>query len=100
MRRRGAGAGDIPGITVRVIEFTVESQDGGESSETFGLGTDVLDPAVLSAEHAAAACTSRWQLETCVDELETSLRGGAAVVLPSKTPDMIRQEISDSWSFP
>ena len=36
---------------------------------------------------------SRWQLETCFDELETSLRGGATVVLRSKSPPMIRQEI-------
>src|SRR6266568_9151976 len=36
---------------------------------------------------------SRWQLETCFDELETSIRGGAAVVLRSKSPPMIRQEI-------
>jgi hypothetical protein len=32
-------------------------------------------------------------VETCFDELETSMRGGAAVVLPSKSPPMIRQEI-------
>ena len=42
---------------------------------------------------AAAAYASRWQLETCFDELETSIRGGAAVVLRSKSPPMIRQEI-------
>ena len=64
----------------------MESQVGSEASETFTLVTDVLDPAVLSAERAAEAYASRWQLET-------SLRGGAAVVLRSKTPDMIRQEV-------
>ena len=48
---------------------------------------------MLSAEQAAVAYASRWQLETCFSELETSLRGGAAVVLRSKSPDMIRQEI-------
>jgi hypothetical protein len=43
----------------------------------------------------------RWELlrakdaghETCFGELETSIRGGAAVVLRSKSPPMIRQEI-------
>jgi hypothetical protein len=93
MRRKGADPAGIPGITVRVIEYTVESEDGSASSETFTLVTDVLDPQVLTAEAAAAAYASRWQLETCFDELETSIRGGAAVVLRSKTPDMIRQEI-------
>ena len=48
---------------------------------------------MLTCEQAAASYASRWQLETCFDELETSLRGGAAVVLRSKSPPMIRQEI-------
>ena len=78
---------------MRVIEYTVTSEDGAETSETFTLVTDITDPAVLSCEQAAAAYASRWQLETCFDELETSIRGGAAVVLRSKSPPMIRQEI-------
>jgi Insertion element 4 transposase N-terminal/Transposase DDE domain len=93
MRRKGAGPKDIPGIAVRAIEYTVESADGAETSETFTLVTDILDPGVLSCEQAAAAYASRWQLETCFDELETSVRGGATVVLRSKSPPMIRQEI-------
>ena len=93
MRRRGAGPRDIPGITVRVIEYTVTSEDGSETSETFTLVTDILDPALLTCEQAAAAYAARWQLETCFAELETSLRGGATVVLRSKSPPMIRQEI-------
>jgi hypothetical protein len=93
MRRTGASGKDIPGIPVRVIEYTVESEDGTETSETFALVTDILDPEILSMEQAAAAYASRWQLETCFDELETSVRGGAAVVLRSKSPPMIRQEI-------
>ena len=93
MRRKGAGPKDIPGITVRVIEYSVTSEDGSETSEIFTLVTDLLDPALLSPHQAAAAYASRWQLETCLDELETSLRGGATVVLRSKSPPMIRQEI-------
>jgi hypothetical protein len=93
MRRNGAPAGDIPGIPVRVIEYTVTSEDGSETSETFTLVTDILDPGLVSPQQAAAAYASRWQLETCFGELETSIRGGAAVVLRSKSPPMIRQEI-------
>jgi hypothetical protein len=93
MRRNGARPCDIPGIAVRVIEYSVASQDGSEVSETFTLVTDLLDPGLLTPEQAAGAYASRWQLETCFDELETSLRGGAAVVLRSKSPPMIRQEI-------
>ncbi len=93
MRRSGADPRDIPGITVRVIEYSVASEDGSATSETFTLVTDVLDPALLTPQQAAACYASRWQLETCFDELETSIRGGAAVVLRSKSPPMIRQEI-------
>ena len=93
MRRKGARPEDIPGIAVRVIEYSVESPDGAEASETFALVTDILDPDVLSREQAAAGYAARWQLETCFSELETSVRGGAAVVLRSKSPPMIRQEI-------
>jgi hypothetical protein len=93
LRRKGADPKDIPGIAVRVIEYSVASEDGSEVSETFVLVTDILDPRLLAPEQAAAAYASRWQLETCFDELETSIRGGAAVVLRSKSPPLIRQEI-------
>ncbi len=93
MRRKGAHPKDIPGIPVRVIEYSVASDDGSEVPETFTLVTDITDPAALSAEQAADAYARRWELETCFDELETSIRGGAAVVLRSQSPPMIRQEI-------
>jgi hypothetical protein len=93
MRRKGAAPGDIPGIPVRVIEYSVTSDDGSEVSETFTLVTDIADPDALSAQQAADAYARRWELETCFDELETSIRGGAAVVLRSQSPPMIRQEI-------
>jgi hypothetical protein len=93
MRCKGVAGKDIPGIPVRVIEYSVTSADGSETSETFTLVTDLLDPGLLTPEQAARAYASRWQLETCFDELETSIRGGAAVLLRSKSPPMIRQEI-------
>lgn len=93
MRRKGADPRDIPGIPVRVIEYSVTSEDGSEISETFTLVTELLDPDALSAQQAAAAYARRWELESCFDELETSIRGGTAVVLRSKSPPMIRQEI-------
>src|SRR6266849_3187647 len=93
MRRKGAAGDDIPGITVRVSEYSVASEGGSETSETFTLGTDLIDSALLTPGQAAGAYASRWQLETCFDELETSIRGGAAVVLRSRSSAVIRQEI-------
>ena len=49
LRRRGKSGADIPGITVRVIEYSVTTADDGDVSELFALVTDLLDPAQLSA---------------------------------------------------
>jgi IS4 transposase len=40
----------------------------------------------------AALYHERWQIETALDELKTHLRG-ARIVLRSKTPDLVRQEV-------
>lgn len=93
LRRQGKAGADIPGITVRVIEYSVSTEDGKDTSEVFCLVTDLLDPAQLSAIDAADAYGQRWEIETAFGELETGIRGGPAVVLRSKSPDMIRQEL-------
>ena len=97
LRRRGKSGADIPGITVRVIEYSVTTADDGDGdgdvSELFALVTDLLDPAQLTGAQAAEAYQQRWQIETAFAELETGIRGGPAVVLRSKSPHMIRQEI-------
>jgi hypothetical protein len=78
---------------VRVTEYSVAAADNSDVSELFCLVTDLLDPADLSAADAAMAYAQRWQIETAFAELETGIRGGPAVVLRSKSPDMIRQEL-------
>jgi hypothetical protein len=76
MRRTGADPRDIPGITVRVIGYPVASEDGSETSETFTLVTDLLDPALLTPEQAAGAYASRWQPEPA--SMSWRPRSGAA----------------------
>ena len=93
LRREGKSGADIPGITVRVIEYSVTTDEGTDVCELFCLVTDLLDPQQLSAPQAAQAYGQRWQIETAFAELETGIRGGPAVVLRSKSPDMIRQEL-------
>ena len=92
MRRR-ARSQRHPRHRARVIEYSVTSSDGTDISETFTTVTDITDPAALSAEQAADAYARRWQLENSFDELGPRSRGGAAVVLRSNSPPMIRQEI-------
>ena len=93
MRRKGASGGDIPGITVRVIEYSVNKRGRQRNFRD-------LHPGHRPARCRAAVTGAGRRLlrlplaaETCFDELETSLRGGATVVLRSKSPPMIRQEI-------
>ena len=55
--------------------------------------TSVLDPEAAPAEELAALYHERWEGETLFDEFKTHLRGGSRVLLRSKTPDLVRQEV-------
>lgn len=76
-------------VRVRVIEYTVST---GDTSSEFRLITTILDPHAASAEDLADAYAKRWEIESCFDELKTHQRG-PSVVLRSKTPDGVLQEI-------
>lgn len=76
-------------IRVRVIEYTVST---GDASSDFRLITTILDPATAPAQDLAEAYAKRWEIESCFDELKTHQRG-PGIVLRSKTPDGVLQEI-------
>ena len=86
-----------PGISrgkafrVRLIDYTVDNHTGQEPSE-IRLFTTVMDPGDIGAQELAVAYTQRWEIETAFDELKTHQRG-ARVVLRSRSPDMVHQEI-------
>jgi hypothetical protein len=82
-RRSGAG-----GAAVRVVEYTV-----GAGAEGYRLATTVLDPEAASAADLAAAYRARWRIESAFDELKTR-QGGPSLVLRSKSPTLVRQEIA------
>jgi len=77
------------GIAVRVIEYRLQGVQGAES--LYRLITTILDPQQAPAEELAALYPERWEIETALDELKTHLRG-AAIVLRSKTPELVKQE--------
>ena len=77
------------GLRVRVIEYQLE---GPPKAETYRLMTTLLDPQQAPAAELAALYPERWELEGAFDELKTHLRGGQ-VVLRSKTPELIEQEL-------
>ena len=85
---RKDGAADI---VVRVIEYRLEDEHGNVT-ETFTLITTLLDPAAAPAGELAELYRARWEIETALGSLKTQVKG-SGVVLRSKTPDGVIQEI-------
>jgi hypothetical protein len=81
-------------ITVRVIEYTIDDGRAPEG-EHYRLVTTLLDPEHAPALELAELYAQRWEFETALDELKTHQRG-AKVVLRSKSPDGVEQEV---WGF-
>jgi hypothetical protein len=80
-------------MLVRVIDYTLD--DGGAHDgavPTYRLFTTLLDPVQAPAVDLAMAYAQRWEIENAFDELKTHQRG-PRVVLRSKSPDLVLQEI-------
>ena len=83
----------MTGHTVRIIDYTVTVRtDGATRTEPFRLVTSLLDPEVAPAAELAAVYSQRWETDNGYGELKTRLRG-AEVVLRSKSPDLVEQEL-------
>jgi uncharacterized protein (DUF2126 family) len=78
------------GIPVRIVEYTVDDPGRPIAEPRYRLLTTILDPSAAPAAELAAA--QRWEFETTLDELKTHQRG-PRVVLRSKTPDGVTQEV-------
>ena len=84
------GGGGGAGI-VRVVDYTLD--DGrGRCGQEYRLFTTLTDPVRVSAVDLASAYHQRWEIESTFDELKTHQRG-PRVVLRSKSPDLVLQEI-------
>jgi hypothetical protein len=77
-------------MRARVIDYTVE--DGRDNPTVYRLFTTLLDPIEAPATELAGAYAQRWEIESVFDELKTHQRG-PRVVLRSKSPDLVLQEI-------
>lgn len=78
------------GLRVRVIEYQLEGIMAAEP--LYRVVTSILDPQRASAAELAALYHERWEIEVALAELKTQLRG-ARVVLRSKTPALVHQEV-------
>jgi len=91
LRRKGVASADIPGIEVRVIEYTLAGDPDhplgvGAESELFCLVTTLIDAERYPMEGFPDLYHDRWRIETAIGDVETRLRGGPDVVLRSKSP--------------
>ena len=80
-------------MLARIIDYTID--DGRENSTVYRVITTLLDPAEAPAAELVAAYAQRWEIESVFDELKTHQRG-PKVVLRSKSPDLVLQEI---WGY-
>lgn len=79
-------------VVVRVIEYTLDDPGRPDADALYRLITTIVDPAAAPAEELAALYPQRWEFETVLDELKTHQRG-PRVVLRSKQPEGVRQEL-------
>jgi hypothetical protein len=77
-------------MLARVIDYTLD--DGRENPTVYRLVTTMLDPLEAPAQQLALAYAQRWEIESVFDELKTHQRG-PRMVLRSKSPDLVLQEI-------
>jgi hypothetical protein len=80
------------GATARVIEYELDDPGRAAGDTRYRLLTTILDPDQAPATELAPLYTQRWEFEGAIDELKVHQRG-PRVVLRSKTPDGVIQEI-------
>ena len=80
------------GLPVRVIEYEIDDPGRPARDTRYRLLTTILDPDRAPAAELAPLYSQRWEFEGALDELKVHQRG-PRVVLRSKTPDGVRQEL-------
>ncbi|QIS23462.1 IS4 family transposase [Nocardia terpenica] len=88
---RGRSVRSPQDIRVRVVEYTLRIP-GREQDERYRLITTVMDPAAAPAAELAALYGERWEVENTLAEWK-STQIGSGTVLPSKSPELVFQEI-------
>jgi hypothetical protein len=88
-------AGDRPArrspVRVRVVAYALDDP-GRIGAGPYRLVIDLLDHQRYPADELAALDAQRWEAQTALDEIKSHQRG-PGVVLTSKTPDGVRQQV-------
>jgi len=80
------------GVTVRVVEYEIDDPGRPAGERRYRLLSTILEPDRAPAAELAALYAQRWEFEGALDELKVHQRG-PRVVLRSKTPDGVIQEV-------
>jgi hypothetical protein len=80
------------GVAVRVVEYEIEDRGRPANDTRYRLLTTILEPDRAPASELAPLYAQRWEFESALDELKVHQRG-PRVVLRSKTPDGVTQEV-------
>ena len=80
------------GVTVRVVEYEIDDPGRPAGEQRYRLLSTILEPDRAPAAELAALYAQRWEFEGALDELKVHQRG-PRVVLRSKTPDGVIQEV-------
>jgi transposase IS4-like protein/DDE family transposase len=80
------------GAAVRVVEYALDDPARPEADSRYRLLTTILDSERAPADELAPLYAQRWEFEGALDELKVHQRG-PRVVLRSKTPDGVIQEV-------
>jgi len=80
------------GVQARVIEYELDDPGRAQNDTRYRLLTTILDPEHAPADELAPLYAQRWEFEGAIDELKVHQRG-PRVVLRSKTPDGVIQEM-------
>ncbi|MGW3911479.1 IS4 family transposase [Streptomyces sp. NPDC005070] len=79
-------------VQVRVLAYQLKGSGKDAAANNYRLVTTLLDPRRYPARQLAALYRERWEIESVFAEIKTFQRG-AKVVLSSKTPDGVLQQI-------
>ena len=90
LRKKGLAAAEEY-LTVRVVDYKVQFEDGSEG-EPIRLFTTLFDPSYAPAEELACLYAERWSVESGFDEIKTDLRGKDRI-LRSQLPELVEQEL-------
>ncbi|MCT9010479.1 IS4 family transposase [Streptomyces rhizosphaerihabitans] len=90
--RASSGPARKEPVVVRVLAYRLKGRSGQGESDGYRLVTTLLDARRYPARQLAALYRERWEIESVFAEIKTHQRG-PRVVLSSKTPDGVRQQI-------